>query len=93
MKLYDIGRICVKVVGRETGSHCVIVEREDDNYVVVTGPKSISGVRRRKCNVRHLEPLEIVLPISKGVDDETVAKAIADAGLTDKFLQKIRIGI
>lgn len=93
MKLYDIGRICVKVVGRETGSHCVIVELKDDNYVVVTGPKGISGVRRRNCNVRHLEPLETVLAISKGADDEAVAKAIADAGLTEKFREKIRIGI
>jgi large subunit ribosomal protein L14e len=90
MNLYDIGRICVKIVGRETGSHCVIVERKDDNYVVITGPKNLSGVRRRNCNTRHLEPLETILPISKGADDETVAKAIAEAGLTDKFRQKIR---
>jgi large subunit ribosomal protein L14e len=91
MKLYDIGRICVKVVGRETGSHCVIIETKDDSYVVVTGPKNLSGVRRRKCNTRHLEPIETVLSISKGADDETVAKAIEEAGLTDKYRQKIRI--
>jgi len=90
MNLYDIGRICVKVVGRETGSHCVIVEIKDDSYVVITGPKNLSGVRRRNCNTRHLEPLEAVLPISKGADDETVAKAIEEAGLTEKFRQKIR---
>ncbi|MDH4213160.1 MAG: 50S ribosomal protein L14e [Candidatus Odinarchaeota archaeon] len=90
MNLYDIGRICVKVVGRETGSHCVIVEIKDDSYVVITGPKNLSGVRRRNCNTRHLEPLETVLPISKGADDEAVRKAIDDAGLTDKFRQKIR---
>jgi large subunit ribosomal protein L14e len=91
MKLYDIGRICVKVVGRETGSHCVIVDIKDDRYVVVTGPKNLSGVRRRNCNTLHLEPLETVLPISKGADDEAVIKAIEEAGLTDKFRQKIRI--
>jgi len=90
MNLYDIGRICVKVVGRETGSHCVIVEIKDGSYVVITGPKDLSGVRRRSCNTKHLEPLEAVLPISKGADDETVAKAIEEAGLTDKFRQKIR---
>jgi large subunit ribosomal protein L14e len=91
MSLYDVGRICVKVMGRETGSHCVIIEVKDSNYVVVTGPKHISGVRRRSCNIRHLEPLETVLPISKGAEDDAVEKAIAEAGLTEKFRQKIRI--
>jgi large subunit ribosomal protein L14e len=91
MSLYDVGRICVKVMGRETGNHCVIIEVKDGNYVVVTGPKHISGVRRRSCNIRHLEPLETVLPISKGAEDDAVEKAIAEAGLTEKFRQKIRI--
>lgn len=90
MNLYDIGRVCVKVVGRETGSHCVIVETKEDSYVVITGPKNLSGVRRRNCNIRHLEPLETILPISKGAEDEAVAKAIEEAGLTEKFRQKIR---
>ena len=90
MTLYEIGRICVKVVGREAGSHCVVVEQKEDNYVVVTGPKHISGVRRRSCNIRHLEPLDTVLEIASGADDEAVEKAIADAGLTEKFREKIR---
>jgi large subunit ribosomal protein L14e len=91
MSLYNVGRICVKVMGRETGSHCVIIEIKDDNYVVVTGPKHITGVRRRSCNVRHLEPLETVLPISEGANDDAVEKAITEAGLTEKLRQKIRI--
>jgi large subunit ribosomal protein L14e len=91
MSLYEVGRTCVKVMGRETGSYCVIVELKDDNYVVVTGPKNISGVRRRICNVRHLEPLETILPISAGVKDADVEKALTEAGLIEKFHQKIRI--
>ena len=90
MTLYNTGRVCVKVVGREAGSHCVIVEQKETNYVVVTGPKKISGVRRRVCNIRHLEPLETVLEISAGANDEAVEKAIAAAGLTEKFREKIR---
>jgi large subunit ribosomal protein L14e len=91
MTLYKTGRICVKVVGRETGSHCVVVEQKEDNFVLITGPKNISGVRRRLCNIRHLEPLETILNISAGADDEAVEKALADAGLTEKFRTKIRI--
>jgi large subunit ribosomal protein L14e len=93
MTLYKTGRICVKVVGREAGSHCVIVEQKETNYVVVTGPKKITGVRRRLCNIRHLEPLETVLEISKGADDEAVENAIAAAGLTEKFREKIRFDL
>ena len=91
MTLYKTGRICVKVVGREAGSHCVVVEQKETNYVMITGPKNISGVRRRLCNIRHLEPLDTILEISAGADDEAVEKAIADAGLTEKFREKIRI--
>ncbi len=91
MTLYETGRICVKVVGREAGSHCIVVEQNETNYVTVTGPKNISGVRRRLCNIRHLEPLETTLEISEGADDAAVEKAIADAGLTEKFREKIRI--
>jgi large subunit ribosomal protein L14e len=60
---------------------------------MITGPKHITGVRRRLCNIRHLEPLDTVLEISSGADDEAVEKAIADAGLTEKFREKIRLNL
>ena len=81
----------MKTVGREAGSYCVIVEKKDDSYVVVTGPKHLSGVRRRNCNTRHLEPLETVLSIAADADDKAVEKAIEEAGLTEKFRTKIRL--
>jgi large subunit ribosomal protein L14e len=90
MSLYEPGRICVKVAGREAGSHCVIVEKKEDNYVIITGPKELTGIRRRSCNVRHLEPLETVLSISSGADDKDVEKAIEEAGLKEQFQKKIR---
>jgi large subunit ribosomal protein L14e len=93
MTLYETGRICIKLVGREAGSHCVVVEMKEANYVVITGPKNITGVRRRLCNIRHLEPLETILEISADADDEAVEKAIADAGLTEKFRTKIRLNL
>lgn len=91
MTLYEVGRICVKTMGRETGSYCIIVEAKDDKTVVVTGPKHISGVRRRSCNIRHLEPLETKLSISSGADDKAVEKALDEADLTTKFRAKIRL--
>ncbi len=91
MALYEIGRVCVKTMGREAGSYCVIVESTDDGFVVVTGPKHISGVRRRPCNPRHLEPLDKMIPIKAGDKDEDVEKAIQEAGLDDLFREKVRV--
>ena len=91
MTLYEVGRICVKTMGRETGSYCVIVEAKDPKTVVITGPKHISGVRRRGCNIRHLEPLESTVSISSGADDKAVEKALDEEGLIDKFRTNIRM--
>jgi large subunit ribosomal protein L14e len=91
MNLYRTGRVCVKTMGREAGSLCVIVEKMEGNYVVVTGPKHISGVRRRRCNTHHLEPLDTILRITTGADDETVEKAIESEGLTERFRKPVRI--
>jgi large subunit ribosomal protein L14e len=93
MSLYEQGRICVKTMGREAGSLCVVIEKKDESYVLVTGPRQLSGVKRRNCNIRHLEPLETILTIAADADDETIEKAIEEAGLTDKFRTKIRLNI
>ena len=91
MKLYEIGRVCVKTTGRETGSYCVIIKEREDSFVEITGPKNISGVRRRRCNIHHLEPLEMKIEIKSEADDEAVLKALEDADLLEKFRTKVRI--
>ncbi|RLI52591.1 MAG: 50S ribosomal protein L14e [Candidatus Thorarchaeota archaeon] len=91
MTLYETGRVCVKTMGREAGSHCVVVEPMDGKYVMITGPKSLSGVRRRSCNVRHLEPLDIKIDIKSGASDDEVMKALEAADLIERFRQKVRI--
>ena len=69
----DVGRVCVKLTGREAGSRCVIVDVIDRNYVVVTGPKELTGVRRRRINMSHLQPTEESLDISRNASDEEIA--------------------
>lgn len=92
MVIYKTGRICVKTMGREAGSYCVIVEAKDDKTVLITGPQHISGVRRRSCNIRHLEPLDDMIDIKSGAEDKDVEKALESAGLVEKFRKKIRFG-
>ena len=85
MPTIEVGRVCVKVNGRETGQKCVIVDVIDKNFVLVTGPQKISGVRRRRTNVKHLEPTEDSIDIKKGASDEDVAKAIGKGKKVEAF--------
>ena len=80
----EVGRVCVKVAGREAGRKCVIVDVMDKSFVVVTGPKKITGVKRRRVNINHVAPTEGVIPIKRGASDEEVAQMIqADDKLDD----------
>lgn len=59
--MIDVGRVCIKTSGRDAGMLCVIIEKIDDNFVTIDGE-----TRRRKCNIKHLEPVDTVLDIKKG---------------------------
>ena len=67
--MIEVGRLCVKIAGRDAGGKCVIVDVLDDKFVTIDG-----NVRRRKCNVAHLEPLKDSVKISKGASHEAVKK-------------------
>jgi len=64
----EIGRVCVKLAGRDAGRICVVVEELDKGFVLIDG-----NVRRRKCNLSHLEPLDETLNIKKGASHAEVA--------------------
>lgn len=87
---FEIGRICVKLRGREAGRKCVIVDIIDHNFVLVTGPKEISGVKRRRCNVKHLEPLPLKINIRRGASDEEVKAALEKAGLIEEIKKRVK---
>jgi len=89
MTAFSVGRICVKLRGREAGRKCVIVDIIDDRFVLVTGPKEISGVKRRRANVKHLEPTEYKINIQRNASDEEVKKALEEAGLIDFMREKV----
>lgn len=89
-RVLDIGRICVKTMGREAGRKCVIVDIIDENFVLITGPKTLTGVKRRRANIKHLEPTEYRINIGKGADDSEVLKALEEAGLVDYMRQIVK---
>ena len=84
MPAIEVGRVCVKVAGRESGRKCVIVDVMDKSFVLVTGPKKVTGVKRRRVNISHVAPTEETIPIRRGASDDEVAQMIqADGKLKD----------
>jgi len=79
MPAIEVGRICIKTRGREAGKRCVIVDLIDKNFVLITGPKSLTGVKRRRANIRHLSPTEEKIDIRRGASDEEVLQALGVA--------------
>jgi len=73
----NVGRICIKLSGREAGKTCVVIDVVDRSYVMISGP----AVRRRKCNIKHLEPHERAIEIKKGASDEEVLQLLKKEGL------------
>ena len=89
MSVYDIGRLCLKTMGREAGYYCVIVDIIDKNYLLVDGLK----VRRRRVNFNHIEPIADTVDIKKGASHEKVEEAIKKAKLEKKMNEIVSIPI
>ncbi len=92
MPAIEVGRIVVKLAGREAGRKAVIVDIIDDKFVVITGPKQLTGIKTRRVNISHIEPTDKKIEISKGASEEEVIKALENAGLLDFMKRRVRIG-
>jgi large subunit ribosomal protein L14e len=68
----------------------VIVDVMDKSFVLVTGPKSVSGVRRRRANVNHVEPLQDKIDVNRGASDEEVVEALKTAGKLETMAQMVK---
>jgi len=87
--MLEVGSICVKLVGREKGKYCVVVKKIDKNFVLVTGPKKLTGVKRRRANVIHLQPTSYKLEIKEEADDIEVLEAWKKSKLYEKLGLKL----
>ena len=66
-----IGQLCIKLAGRDANKLCVIVDILENNFVLIDG-----NTRRRKCNIKHLEPLDKILKIKKKASHEEVIESM-----------------
>jgi large subunit ribosomal protein L14e len=81
----DVGRVCIKIAGREAGKYCVVINKIDDNFVSIDGPKILTGVKRRRCNIEHLEPTKHKLKIKSDASGKEIIDAYKSANLLSKF--------
>ena len=71
-----IGNLCVKLTGKEAGRYCVIVDNSKENIITIDG-----NLKRRNCNISHLEITNKKLEIKKGDSTEKVREAMKKAGI------------
>ncbi len=69
--MFKIGAVCLKIAGRDAGKKCVIVEELEEHMVLVEGE-----TRRRKVNMKHIEPTGEVVKVKKGDSHDSVMKAL-----------------
>jgi len=65
--MIEIGRMCIKIAGRDAGLKCAIVDILDERLVLIDGE-----TRRRKCNIMHLEPLKDSINIKKNASHQDI---------------------
>ena len=93
MPAIEIGRICVKQVGRENGRKCVVIDVMDKSFVLVTGPKKVTGVKRRRVNINHVMPLQDKIEVKRGASDEEVAQVLDAAGKLQEMTQAVKTAV
>jgi len=77
--MMEVGRLCMKIAGRDAGKKCVVVDVIDNGFVMIDGE-----TRRRKCNIAHVEPLKETTNLKKGASHTDVVKALEKLGITSR---------
>ena len=90
MPAIEEGRICIKTVGREAGKKCIIVDVIDNNFVLITGPKNVSKIKRRRANINHLKPTNEKLEIKRGATDEEITEALKTADKIEEMKTEVK---
>ena len=90
MPAVEVGRICAKLTGREAGRKCVIVDIMDKSFILITGPKTVTGIKRRRANMNHVEPTVDKIDIKRGATDEEIVEALKSSGKLDEMAQKVK---
>ncbi len=86
--MIEVGRVCLKNTGREAGKYCVVLKKVNESFVSVTGPRLLTGIKRRRCNVDHLNSTDYKVEIKEDSTDEEVIAAMEKQSLITKLKLK-----
>ncbi len=92
MAAIEVGRVIIKTAGREALMKAVIVDLVDQNFVLISSG-GVSPVKRRRCNMKHLRPLDKTIKIKRGASDTDIQKAIEKAGLSEEIKTPLQLTI
>ncbi len=73
--MIEVGRVIVKIAGRDAGKVGAIIDVYENNYVLIEGE-----VRRRKVNLNHLELLDKKITVEAQADKKTVVSQLKSLG-------------
>ena len=76
MSIYNIGRVCVKLAGRDAGQKCVVLSEVKDGRVLIDG-----ATRRREVSMNHLEPLAETVTVKAGASTAEVSRVLEPFGV------------
>ena len=55
-KIIEVGKVCIKLAGRDAGKPVVITKVIDNKTVMIRSGIRKNGQKDRKCAITHLEP-------------------------------------
>lgn len=80
-----VGMVCLKIAGRDAGKLAVVVNILKKGYVLIDG-----DLRRRKCNILHLEPLGKSVNIKENASTDEVAEELKKNSLIKEIKKRTK---
>lgn len=65
--MFEVGRVVMKIAGRDAGKIGVVIKLIDDKFVMIDG-----FTRRKKVNIKHLVPLKKTINIKEEAKREEI---------------------
>ncbi|MFX0050915.1 MAG: 50S ribosomal protein L14e [Candidatus Hodarchaeota archaeon] len=90
MAAIEVGRVIVKTAGREALMKAIIVDLIDQNFALISGA-GVSPVKRRRCNIKHIRPLDLTVDIKRGATDDDIQKAIEKAKIANEIKTPLKL--
>lgn len=84
--MFEIGRLVLKVAGRDAGKVGVIISPVQDKKILVDGL-----VRRKNVSTKHIIPLKATIKVKENETKEVILKELEKLGykIEEKYTKKI----